>query len=94
MDQPLSVPASTGKPLPSEPTASARWLSTLLQPVRAFRLIYLPLVMVFFAYGASGIIDVTRDMWIKEQLTLSPTKPSMARCVRPQQSCRSCRYGS
>ncbi len=81
MDQPLSVPASTGKPLPSEPTASARWLSTLLRPVRAFRLIYLPLVMVFFAYGASGIIDVTRDMWIKEQLTLSaePT-PNSARC--------------
>ena len=32
----------------------------------AFRLSYLPLVMVYFAYGALGLIDVTRDMWIKE----------------------------
>ena len=28
--------------------------------------------MVYFAYGALGLIDVTRDMWIKESLTLSP----------------------
>ena len=68
-ERPLSAPPSAGKPLPSEQTVSARWLSTLLRPVQAFRLIYLPLVMVFFAYGASGTIDVTRDMWIKEQLT-------------------------
>jgi|GEM_PF-5154054 len=40
----------------------------------SFRLIYLPLVMVYFAYGALGIIDVTRDMWIKESLTLSPAE--------------------
>ena len=30
--------------------------------------------MVYFAYGALGIIDVTRDMWIKEQLTLNPAE--------------------
>ena len=30
--------------------------------------------MVYFAYGALGIIDVTRDMWIKESLTLSPAE--------------------
>src|SRR5262245_50420405 len=28
--------------------------------------------MVYFAYGALGLIDVSRDMWIKERLTLSP----------------------
>ena len=44
----------------------------MLRPIQAFRLIYLPLVMVYFAYGALGIIDVTRDMWIKESLSLSP----------------------
>src|SRR5262245_9895605 len=28
--------------------------------------------MVYFAYGALGLIDVSRDMWIKERLTFSP----------------------
>jgi hypothetical protein len=30
--------------------------------------------MVYFAYGALGLIDVTRDMWIKESLRLSPAE--------------------
>ena len=42
-------------------------LADLLAPIRAFRWRYLPLLMVYFAYGALGLIDVTRDMWIKEQ---------------------------
>ena len=48
------------------------FIANLARPVQAFRLIYLPLLMVYFAYGALGLIDVTRDMWIKESLTLSP----------------------
>lgn len=48
-------------------------ISSLLRPIRAFRPAYLPLVMVYFAYGALGLIDVTRDLWIKEQLTLTPS---------------------
>jgi hypothetical protein len=51
-----------------------QWLSSLLRPIRALRLSYVPLLMVYFAYGALGIIDVTRDMWIKERLTLSPAE--------------------
>ena len=54
--------------------ASLFWLSALLRPIRAFRLSYLPLVMIYFAYGALGLIDVSRDMWIKERLTLSPAE--------------------
>ena len=30
--------------------------------------------MIYFAYGALGLIDVTRDMWIKESLRLSPSE--------------------
>ena len=30
--------------------------------------------MVYFAYGALGIIDVSRDMWIKERLSLTPAE--------------------
>ncbi len=48
--------------------------SNLLRPIQAFRLAYLPLVMVYFAYGALGIIDVTRDMWVKESLTFAPAE--------------------
>ena len=46
----------------------------LLQPVRALRLRYVPLLMVYFAYGALGVIDVTRDVWVKEALTLTPAE--------------------
>src|SRR5262249_44810210 len=30
--------------------------------------------MVYFAYGALGLIDITRDFWIRESLTLSPAE--------------------
>jgi hypothetical protein len=48
------------------------WLTSLLRPIAGFRLRYLPLLMVYFSYGALGIIDISRDMWIKERLALSP----------------------
>ena len=58
------------------PVLSARpaWVDSLLRPIRAFRLSYVPVVMVYFAYGALGLIDVTRDFWIKEALTLKPAE--------------------
>ena len=43
-------------------------LADILRPIRAMRRAYLPLLMVYFAYGALGVIDVSRDMWIKERL--------------------------
>ena len=55
-------------------TALPRSATSLLRPIRAMRLHYVPLLLVYFAYGALGIIDVTRDMWIKERLTLSPAE--------------------
>jgi len=50
------------------------WIESLLRPILAFRLRYMPLIMVYFAYGALGLIDVSRDMWVKESLTLSPAE--------------------
>ncbi|MGE5267760.1 MAG: hypothetical protein ACM3L9_10380, partial [Deltaproteobacteria bacterium] len=44
----------------------------VLAPVRAFRLQYLPLLMIYFAYGALGIIAVADSFWVKKELTLSP----------------------
>ena len=54
--------------------AMSPWVAAALRPIYGFRLSYLPLIMVYFAYGALGLIDVTRDMWIKEQLRLSPAE--------------------
>ena len=51
--------------------SALRRLADVLRPIRALRRAYLPLLMVYFAYGALGVIDVSRDMWIKEQLALS-----------------------
>ncbi len=50
------------------------FLSTLARPLQAFRPAYVPLLMVYFAYGALGLIDVSRDMWVKERLSLSPAE--------------------
>ena len=47
---------------------------SLLRPIQSFRLTYLPVLMVYFAYGALGLIDVSRDMWVKESLTLTPAE--------------------
>jgi hypothetical protein len=46
----------------------------LLTPIRAFRLRYLPLLMVYFAYGALGIITISESFWIKSALTLTPAE--------------------
>src|ERR1044072_717596 len=54
--------------------AMSPWVAAALRPIYGFRLHYLPLIMVYFAYGALGLIDVTRDVWIKEQLRLSPAE--------------------
>src|ERR1700749_2873129 len=58
----------------TEPTAEAAWHDSILRPIRAFRAAYVPVVMVYFAYGALGLIDVPRDLWIKESLSLTPAQ--------------------
>src|SRR5438874_12969391 len=59
-------------------TPPSTWWSTVvdgvMQPIKACRARYIPLLMVYFAYGALGLIDVSRDMWVKESLTLSPAQ--------------------
>lgn len=48
--------------------------TALLTPIRAFRLRYLPLLMVYFAYGALGIITIAETFWIKSALTMTPAE--------------------
>ena len=44
----------------------------MLAPVRAFRLAYLPLLTVYLASGALGLIAVADSFWVKKSLTLTP----------------------
>lgn len=46
--------------------------AALITPIREFRLAYLPLLMVYFAYGALGITAVADSFWVKKALTLTP----------------------
>ncbi|MET0194981.1 MAG: hypothetical protein ABW200_16600 [Hyphomicrobiaceae bacterium] len=43
--------------------------NALLAPIRAMRMAYLPLLMVYFAYGATGLTAVAQTFWIKRDLT-------------------------
>jgi MFS family permease len=68
-----------GNPDLSRPRASpSLWFAglrdTFLGPLRALRFHYLPLLLVYFSYGALGIIDVSRDLWVKDSLALSPAE--------------------
>jgi len=44
----------------------------LMAPIRAFHLRYLPLLMVYFAYGAMGLIAVAQSFFERRGLTMSP----------------------
>lgn len=50
-------------------TWTDRLAAAVLTPVRAFRLAYLPLLMVYFAYGALGVTSVAGSFWVKQELT-------------------------
>jgi MFS family permease len=60
------------------PAASAYWRqqieTALLAPIRSMRLAYLPLLMVYFAYGATGLVGVAQTFWIRKSLTWSPAE--------------------
>ncbi|MBD3791910.1 MAG: hypothetical protein IE918_07170 [Campylobacterales bacterium] len=46
-------------------------LDLLLTPIRAIRLRYLPLLLIYFAYGSSVFVAISRDFWVKKELNLS-----------------------
>lgn len=43
----------------------------LLTPIKAMRLRYLPLLMIYFAYGASTFSGIALTFWVKESLGLT-----------------------
>lgn len=70
LDQPI--------PLQGEPgwtaLAAVRLKAALITPIGAMRLRYLPLLMVYFAYGALGLVAVAESFWIKQALTMTPAQ--------------------
>jgi hypothetical protein len=74
MSQLMDGPQSRETPRETIVEAATRRLPSLMRPILGMRRTYLPLLLVYFAYGALGLIDVSRDMWIKERLTLTPAE--------------------
>ena len=61
----------------------------MLAPVRACRLAYLPLLMVYFASGAIGLTAVADQFWVKKSLTLTPADlASLAVWLQVPWSCK------
>ena len=61
------------KSLPPAPRPfSERLKAALIAPVKAMRLRYLPLLMVYFAYGALGLVGIAESFWIKQALAMTP----------------------
>jgi hypothetical protein len=48
--------------------------TAVLTPIRAMRLRYLPLLMIYYAYGALGLVTIAETFWIKEALTFNPAE--------------------
>jgi len=48
--------------------------AALLAPIRAMRRRYLPLLMVYFAYGALGLTGIAEAFWIKQALSMTPAE--------------------
>src|SRR5262245_60405373 len=73
----------TGRPLSMDTTGARTdgyWRDqierALRAPVRAMRREYLPLLMVYFAYGAMGLTAIAETFWIKKDLTWTPAELS------------------
>jgi hypothetical protein len=53
---------------------SERLEGAVLAPIRAMRMRYLPLLMVYFAYGALGLTGIAEAFWIKQALLMTPAE--------------------
>ena len=68
------TPASPADTAPESRALLARLQAALITPIRAMRLRYLPLLMIYYAYGALGLVAIAEAFWVKEALTFSPAQ--------------------
>ena len=69
----MTVASETSNP-PKRHALLDKLKRAFLTPIRAMRLRYLPLLMIYYAYGALGLVAIAEAFWIKEALTLSPAE--------------------
>ena len=72
MDTPGAPSGATPQPQSFADHVLLRLSDAVMAPVRAFRVAYVPLLMVYFAYGALGLFAVADSFWVKQELSLSP----------------------
>jgi len=46
-------------------------LDIFLTPIRAFRMRYIPLLLIYFAYGSSVFVGIAQQFWVKEALDMT-----------------------
>ena len=66
------MPETAADATPPHRSAGERLKAAVLAPLAALKPSYVPLLMVYFAYGALGIVAVADSFWVKKALTLSP----------------------
>lgn len=47
------------------------FIDLLMTPIRAIRLRYIPLLLIYFAYGSSVFVGIAGNFWVKKELSLS-----------------------
>ena len=47
------------------------FIDILMTPIRAIRVRYIPLLLIYFAYGSTVFVGIAKDFWIKKELALS-----------------------
>ena len=68
------MPTDSPAAIPEERTLLDKLKGALVTPIRAMRLRYLPLLMIYYAYGALGLVGIAEAFWIKEALTFTPAE--------------------
>lgn len=46
-------------------------LDIFLTPIRAFKMRYIPLLLIYFAYGSSAFVGIAQQFWVKEALDMT-----------------------
>ncbi|HFQ62554.1 MAG TPA: hypothetical protein ENK39_09695 [Epsilonproteobacteria bacterium] len=46
-------------------------IDIFMTPIRALKMRYVPLLLIYFAYGSSVFVAIAKDFWVKKELALS-----------------------
>jgi len=46
-------------------------IDVIMTPIRALKMRYVPLLLIYFAYGSSVFVSIAKDFWVKKELCLS-----------------------